>query len=108
MIYLEQTTEAQRAFIPANGKGTPARLRLTGTVGLEMVMDTEVVDMPLSSFYYSVAFSLPDGTPSGEYDYVLEDADGLELSRGLAMVCGPSRGDTQYEEKITFKQYGED
>lgn len=108
MIYLEQTTEAQRAFIPANGKGTPARLRLASTVGLEMVMDTEVGDMPLSSFYYGVAFSLPDGAPSGEYGYVLEDADGLELARGLAMVCGPSRGDMQYEEKITFKQYGED
>lgn len=108
MIYLEQTTEAQRAFIPANLGGTPARLRLAGTVGLDMVMDTEVVDMPISTLYYGVAFSLPDGTPAGEYGYVLEDADGMELSRGLAMVCGPSRGDTQYEEKITFKQYGED
>lgn len=62
-----------------------------------------VVDLEVSGMYYVVAIALPEGFPSGEYEYILE-GDNV-LSTGL-MIVRERKGEVEeYNKTITYEQY---
>lgn len=104
MVYLENTTEAQPLFIPRSRADVVGTLALTlrSTVGLEIVVDTEAIDLNTSSLYYRVAVALPAGLASGEYEYTLTDDTG-KLATGIAYIGTLSRP-TETDNTITYEQ----
>lgn len=110
MIYLENKTDAQAAFIPRNGDtpGGDITLTLTSTVDLSTPLAVEVLDLNISRLYYDVAFRLPEGIADGEYRYRLT-AGGQILSDGLMVVGAAPRGEApgvkQYVKETIYQQY---
>ena len=110
MIYLENKTDAQAAFIPRNGDtpGGDITLTVTSTVDLSTPLAVEVLDLNISRLYYDVAFRLPEGIADGEYRYRLT-AGGQVLSDGLMVVGAAPRGEApgvkQYVKETIYQQY---
>jgi len=110
MIYLENTTFAQAAFIPRNGDAPTGTITLTArsTVDLTTPLRVDVLDLKVSRLYFDVSFRLPAGMADGEYRYELA-ADGKVLSEGLMIVgvspLGPVTGAREYVKETTYKQY---
>ena len=105
MVYLENTTEAQPLFIPRSRADVFGRLTLAlrSTVGLEIVVDAEAIDLDTTPLYYRVAVALPEGTATGEYEYTL--AVGEELMSSGLLVIGENSTASQYNKEITYEQY---
>ena len=104
MVYLENTTEAQPLFIPRSRADVIGRLTLAlrSTVGLEIVVDAETIDLDTTPLYYRVAVALPEGTATGEYEYTLADQTGT-LASGVAYV-GTLAQPTETDNTIQYEQ----
>lgn len=104
MIYLENTTAAQPLFIPRSKAETIGRLtlKMRSTVGLEIVVDAEALDLDTSELYYRVAVALPEGAADGEYEYTLTDDTGV-LSTGIAYVGQLARPE-ETDNEIRYEQ----
>lgn len=104
MVYLENTTEAQPLFIPRSRADVFGRLTLAlrSTVGLEIVVDAETIDLDTTPLYYRVAVALPEGTATGEYEYTLTDQTGT-LASGVAYV-GTLAQPTETDNTIQYEQ----
>lgn len=104
MVYLENTTEAQPLFIPRSRAEVVGSLTLAlrSTVGLEIVVDAEAVDLETTPLYYQVAVALPDGVAEGEYEYTLADDTGA-LATGVAYV-GKLTNPTETDTEIRYEQ----
>lgn len=105
MIYLEHTTDAQVVYIPRDNADAAGTLQfsLRSTVDLDTVIDAVVLGLNLFTRYYSVAVRLPDGCPSGEYEYTLT-AGGDMVSTGCARINDPEQVD-EYDKPIQYEQY---
>lgn len=104
MVYLENTTEAQPLFIPRSRADVFGRLTLAlrSTVGLEIVVDAETIDLDTTPLYYRVAVALPEGAATGEYEYTLADETGI-LASGVAYV-GTLAQPTETDNTIQYEQ----
>lgn len=104
MVYLENTTEAQPLSIPRSRADVFGRLTLAlrSTVGLEIVVDAEAIDLDTTPLYYRVAVALPEGTVTGEYEYTLADKTGT-LASGVAYV-GTLAHPTETDNTIQYEQ----
>lgn len=104
MIYLQHTTDAQAAYIPRDTEITGTlRLVLRSTVNLETVFEATVLDLKTMPRYYFVSVRLPEGCPSGEYEYKLTAGD-LAVSTGCARVTDPATVN-EYNKAIQYEQY---
>ena len=106
MIYLKHTTDAQVAYIPRDAvAGNALRLTLRSTVDLDQVYDALVLDLAIHSRFYSIALQLPEGCPTGEYEYNFLSAGSL-VSSGVAVVVPDGQPATkQYDKPIQYEQY---
>ena len=105
MIYLNNTTEAQEVYIPRDTEFTGAlTMSLRSTVDLDTVLDATVLDLGVLRLYLSVAVQLPEGSPTGEYQYELKAGDNV-VSTGLCIVLPDDGTPAQYENPITYEQY---
>ena len=104
MVYLENTTEARPLFIPRSRADVFGRLTLAlrSTVGLEIVVDAEAIDLDTTPLYYRVAVALPEGTATGEYEYTLADKTGT-IASGVAYV-GTLAQPTETDNTIQYEQ----
>ena len=104
MVYLENTTEAQPLFLPRSRAEVVGDLTLTlrSTVGLEVVVNAEAIDLNTSALYYRVAVALPADLAEGEYEYTLTDEVGT-LSTGIAYV-GELARPTETDTNIEYEQ----
>lgn len=105
MIYLNNTTESQVVYIPRDTdlSGT-LQMSARSTVGLDIVLNVTMLDLKLHRLCYAMAVTLPDGTPSGEYEYILR-ADGEQVSTGVMVVRDGTTDAEQYNKEITYEQY---
>lgn len=109
MIYLENTTSAQRIYIPLNGSTdgslNPA-LTLRSTVNLtEYVPDIDP-DWEVTSLYVFLSLRLPSGMQDGSYEYRLSDGERLVSSGCLILGANRNEGnDRQYVKDIEYMQY---
>lgn len=87
MIYLQNTDEAQRMFIPNNGltAGESARLQIFSTVSKHEILDVTAELAPLGLLYFVVPVTLPTGLKNGEYEYVVSQRKGI-ISNGLVQI----------------------
>ena len=116
MVYLEQTTAAQRAWFPV----APARIAGTPVLALRNTTDHTACSVPatiggdFSSDFNGdfdrpargsvrLTFSLPEGLAVGEYEYHLLDGD-VTLSIGLAWIGELGNAD-EYDHPVEFDQY---
>lgn len=105
MVYLEQTTEAQRAWFPV----APARIAGTPVLALRNTTDhttcsvTATVGGDPSRGSVRLTFALPGGLAVGEYEYHLLDGD-VTLSIGLAWIGELGTAD-EYDHPVEFDQY---
>ena len=131
MLYLRNTTDAQRVRIPADGAKLQGQLALRlvnvigGGDGVESVWDPRVylVDADgafvhdsdgrqivmaapedRTRLYYLAAVELPDGIPDGEYNYTAT-VDGVTVSCGLAYVGDFSAASVEYNNSLEYEQY---
>lgn len=105
MIYLQNISEAQVAFIPRNGMEPLGDLvfKAKSNIDLDVEVDQEVIDLGTSELYYNIAIELPEGIPTGEYEYTLYGGD-QALSTGL-LVVGEYARSGEYNKEITYEQY---
>lgn len=104
MVYLENTTDAQPVFIPRSRADVAGDLTLAlrSTVGLDIVVDAEAIDLDTTPLYYRVAVALPEGAADGEYEYTLSDETGA-LATGVAYV-GTLARPTETDNNIEYEQ----
>lgn len=105
MIYLKNKTGAQSLFIPRNGEEASGDMSLVvrnTTDHREFTLS--VTDLNISGIYFSLAAVLPEGFADGEYEYALKDGEIIKSS-GIIYI-GDLRRPDEYEQTITYKQYG--
>lgn len=112
MVNITSPDRVQVLYIPSNGN-TPA----TGVV-LGLVVRSTHDNGPLLSFtfqgwevsgtFIKVCVETPEGLHEGEWEYTLQDAEGLVFSQGLMMVGAmpADAGAVQYNREIEYKEYG--
>lgn len=107
MIYLSNTTGSQRVVVPATGI-TPEgamSLELYSTVDLELKAEAEAVPLNEPGHCFLLEISLPEGLPSGSYEYRVT-RKGETLTSGVAQVGDyPDPSPAQYEKEINYVQY---
>ena len=105
MIYLQNISEAQVALIPRNGVEPLGDLvfKAKSTIDLAIEINQGVIDLGTSEQYYNIAIELPEGIPTGEYEYTLYGGD-QALSTGL-LVVGEYARESEYNKEITYEQY---
>lgn len=109
MIYLENTTSAQRIYIPLNGSTdgfmNPA-LTLRSTVNLTEYAPVIDPDWELTALYVRLSVSLPSGMQDGSYEYRLSDGDRTVSSGCMMLGAGLKMdNDRQYVKDIEYMQY---
>ena len=97
MIYLKNTTDLQRLYIPKDGRDAQ------GCVLLKAISIVNQVEFSFYAaeendfmHYHHLLVELAENIPSGEYEYTLSDEDGV-LSTGL-LVIGDLEIPTEYTE----------
>lgn len=105
MLYLQNIQEAQAVFVPRNGALPPGSLSFKGksTIDLTLEIDLQVINLDLSDLYFNIAVIVPEGSPTGEYEYELKKGDDV-LATGL-LVVGEYAKPRQYEKPIEYEQY---
>ena len=105
MLYLQNTQEAQTLLVPKNGTIPEGDLTFTAksTIDLATEMDIQVVDLEISALYFHLSVIVPEGCPTGEYEYSVQVDDQI-LSTGL-LVVGEFTRPGQYEKPIEYEQY---
>lgn len=108
MIYIENHTEPQSAFIPNNGLAVEGELRLAlrNTTSRGNALVLAVVGLESKATYYDVTFALPERLADGEYEYELLGGEAV-LSKGLAILGEYKRTQKVYDKPIEYTQYGE-
>lgn len=108
MIYIENHTAPQSAFIPNNGLAVEGELRLMlrNTTNKGNAVTLAVVALDSKATYYDVTFALPEGLAGGEYDYHLLGGEAV-LSKGIAILGESKRSCKVYDKPIEYTQYGE-
>lgn len=109
MLYLENTTSAQRIYIPLNGSTdgsmNPA-LTLRSTVNLTEYAPVIDPDWEMTALYVRLSVSLPSGMQDGSYEYRLSDGERLVSSGCLILGASRNEGnDRQYVKDIEYMQY---
>ena len=106
MIYLNNTTDAQVAYIPRDTDFTGTlSLKLKSTVDLDTpYQSATVLDLNVFRTVYAVAVSLPEGIQGGEYQYELS-AGGVTVSTGVLIIGDYAADREQYNKPITYEQY---
>lgn len=131
MIYLKNTTDAQRVRIPADGAKQHGQMSfrmvnvIGGGEGVESVWDPAIylvdaggayvrdfegrqiaVGEPedRTRLYYLAVVELPEGIPDGEYNYTAT-VDGVTVSCGLAYVGDFTAPETEYKNTFVYEQY---
>ena len=107
MIYLINTTDPQTAYVPrdTDAVGT-LRFTLRSTIDLDTVVDAVVLDLNIHHRYYSVAIQLPEGSPTGEYEYTFT-AGATVVSSGVAVVVADPNAVHEYNKTVQYEQYTE-
>lgn len=105
MIYLQNITDPQAVFIPRSVDAPQGDLvfKAKSTIDLDVVTEQVVTDLHTSDRYYDIAVSLPEGIPTGEYEYTLEAGKDV-LSTGI-LVVGETFRPNEYNKEITYEQY---
>ena len=104
MIYLKHNAEAQTLYIPKGVREVEGRLFFKAYSTMNLFgFSGEVIDLKSSQSYYRIAIKMPDGVPSGEYEYTLSDSVG-GLSTGL-LIVGDLDKPIQYQNEIIYEQY---
>ncbi len=104
MIYLKQSTEQQRVYIPRNyyRSGVSYILELRST--MDLTFSSVVIDsIQMRGMYCIADIVLPEGIVPGEYEYSLE-GEGRVMSSGLATVKWEETVQ-EYERIIQYQQY---
>lgn len=106
MIYIAKRGGPVSVMIPVVTDGEPSSMKARSTVNLE---EYEVLrsDLGKCGSYRHVAAEFPPDAQYGEYEYFLYGPDGRTLSTGLAVLAPPVEEGREYENDITFRQYGE-
>ena len=82
------------------------RLRIKSTMTKRIIFDADVTDKEASAIHYTLDVSLPAGTKSGEYEYIL--TDGVQtLATGLMQIGEYTHSHTEHPTTATYKTYGE-
>lgn len=111
MIYFDLSATSQTLAFPSNGwtASDSLALAVSSTVdGTEY--DLTVSGYSVSGDYLSVVVgAVPDGMAAGEYEYALTIADDPRdaIATGILIAEGDAVSSTQYNQEITYKQYGE-
>lgn len=106
MLYLQNITDAQTLMIPRNGESISGGMSLVlrNTTDLQECAFS-VDDLDDSDLYVKVSVELPDDLADGEYQYQL--VQGLNLVSNGLLVIESFNDNTQYDQSITYHQYGE-
>lgn len=105
MLYLNDTTYAQRVVLPRNTEASGAiSMRLVSTIDHTSEVFPSVIDLAVLTRFYVVAISLPSGTQQGEYEYELSQG-GKVVSSGLVIIGMTPTRPTEYNQVITYEQY---
>lgn len=85
MIYIQIQTQEQMLMIPRSAlPETPALpIRLTLKRGGAKVVFGGLEDLGVNTLYYAVTIPDTSHLATGEYDYILEDAEEKSLSIGI-------------------------
>ena len=104
MVYLLNQPGPQAVLIPkpCNIAGS-LTMTLRSTVNLSRTFDAPVLDIAVSSLYYYVAVTIPDGMQPGEYEYVLKA--GMEVAATGIAIMRDATQTVQYEKPIEYEQY---
>ena len=108
MVYLENITTPQRAFIPLNGLSSlpeNVQLKITGTVSVDEY-DIPVSVVSLTEIYADVKVSLPEGLPDGSYEYRLMLGEDT-VSTGCLQIGNYEINRKEYGRTVEYRQYGE-
>lgn len=99
MIYLANILLPQEVNIPVvtDTEVGEVSLRLICNTSNEVAVDVEVTDLDIYRDYHTIGVELPEGLPSGEYDYYLL-SDGAVLSSGLLQIGDYHRPEDVYNE----------
>lgn len=105
MIHFDATAVPQIIAIPA-----PQSSIVNAKLAIRKTGESEPLTLTLGTVtvvgeYYFPQVTLPQGVEQGEYEYSLQNSDGLELDCGVAMVGDYFSEDEQYNEEITYKEY---
>lgn len=106
MIYLKNTTELQRMYVPKMGRTAmgDVTLQIKGTSSVSEVI-IESTEGNSSHLYHKMMIALPEDIIRGEYEYTLSDIVG-ELATGL-LVIGDFDNPMEYNKVTTYEQYTE-
>ena len=102
---MQNTEEAQVLFVPRNGEIPEGDLvfKALSTIDRKTEIDIQVVNLDVSRLYLHLAVTVPEGCPTGEYEYTVSAA-GETLSTGLLVIGEYSRPD-EYNHEIEYEQY---
>lgn len=110
MIYLDNTTEKQRIYIPVNGVRTgegKLSLTLRNTVDRTEYAPSVSMARKKSGIYVRLYVKLQEGMPDGSYEYALTVEGGKEISSGCMMLGVMSSNEmVQYHKTAEYIQYG--
>lgn len=103
MIYLNNISKPQVIFVPKSRetKGDMV-FSIKSTINLDVPVDAKVADIQ-SDFFVQFPVTLPADITSGEYEYILTDAEGV-VSTGLLCIEGES-GMQEFNKSITYEQF---
>lgn len=108
MLYIPNTTDEIRLFVPCNGRHAQGSVtfKLWNTTDRQVEYSAEVETKQAGASY--IVFYLPERAEAingGEYEYRLIDDVGF-LAVGVAKVVAKAVQHDEYERIKTYKQYG--
>ena len=109
MLYLENITTAQPLSVPRARVDVSAAGALTLT--LHSTVDLRdpvaaVTTTTVTGLYVTLGVTLPEGMPDGSYEYLLANAAGKEISRGIVIVGDFEPEDLkEFDKEISYEQF---
>ena len=105
MLYLDKIEDAQVLFVPRNGKIPDGEVKFVAfsTIDRSVEIDLPSINLDISALYMHLAVTVPDGCPTGEFEYTVT-AGGEPVSTGL-LIIGENFRMNQYEKTVTYEQY---
>ena len=112
MVNITSQDRVQVLYIPSNGN-TPATgaqlgLMVRSTHDNGPLLAFTFQGWEVSGAFIKVCVERPEGLHEGEWEYTLQDSEGVIFSRGLMMVGAmpADAGAVQYNREIDYKEYG--
>lgn len=81
-------------------------LEIRNTTDNKVVLLAPVQDAGTSRLHYTLGITLPEGILNGEYEYILREGNAI-LSTGLLRIGAYGKAGGEYDEPISYTQYGE-